>query len=222
MKTPLVLVLSVALVSVGFTIFGCTHQQVLSPIARAFGVPPESELAACRLAYARLQGGLLRSRLLVEPVMLAPGGHRQWRGDLAQSIARTASLRTHTRFDATSTPPEVSFPEKMYHNQLRYLWDRSRDYERCVKSSPPSLDYVCFVEIFVGRQENGAPEKVAAIQVYVFEKQGQLAYTRLYNSAHFGPGLSLEGEAAVEFVAGSLADILHMAPEQAFPPYGVG
>jgi hypothetical protein len=157
----------------------------------------------------------------MEHVMYAPGHDRYWRSDLAQSLAwaltQESGARTKLRFEAASRPPEVSFPQKMYHNQLRYLWDRSRDYARCVKAAAPGADYVCFVEIFVGPQG-----KVAAIQVYVFESQGQLAYIRLYNNSQFGNDLSLEGNAAIQFVTGSLLDIKYLAPEQAFPPYGIG
>ena len=220
MKPSLIQVLSSALAAAVFGLCGCTHQQLLSPVARAFGVPPESELAVCRAAYARLQGRLSASRVLVEPVMYAQGNQRQWRGDLARALARESGARMKVRLEAAGSPPEVGFPQMMYHNQLRYLWDRSRDYARSVKAAPPAADYVSFVEIFVG-SPSGQKVQVAAIQVYVFDDQGQLAYCRLYNGAHFG-NLSPEGDAVINFVMGSFLDILRLAPEQAFPPYGVG
>jgi hypothetical protein len=217
MKPSLIQILSGTLAAVSFTLCGCTNQQLLSPLARAFGEPPESELAVCRAAYARLQSRLPASQIQIEHVMFAPGHDRQWRSDLAQALAQEAGARMKAHFEAASGPPDVSFPQKMYHNQLRYLWDRSRDYARSVKAVPPGVDYLCFVEVFVGPQGN-----VAAIQVYLFESQGQLAYIRLYNNSHFGNDLSPEGDATIRFVAGSLLDIQRLAPEQAFPPYGIG
>ncbi len=217
MKPSLIQVLSGTLAAASFALCGCTNQQLLSPLARAFGAPPESELAVCRAAYARLQNRLPASQILMEHVMYAPGHDRQWRSDLAQALAQEAGARMKVRFEAASRPPDASFPQKMYHNQLRYLWDRSRDYARSIKAVPSGIDYLCFVEVFVGPQG-----KVAAIQVYVFESQGQLAYIRLYNNAHFGNDLSPEGDAAIQFVTGSLLDIQRLAPEQAFPPYGIG
>jgi hypothetical protein len=217
MKPSLIQALSRTLAAVSFALCGCTNQQLLSPLARALGEPPESELAVCRAAFARLQNRFPVSQIQIEHIMYAPGHDRYWRSDLAQALAQEAGARMNVRFETAIRPPDVSFPQKMYHNQLRYLWDRSRDYARCVKAAPPGADYVCFVEIFVGPQDN-----VAAIQVYVFEGQGQLAYIRLYNNHHFGNDLSLEGDAAIRFVTGSLLDIQRLAPEQAFPPYGIG
>ena len=196
---------------------GSAEQILLYPLARLFGEPPESELALCRSALGRLEARLAPSRVLGEPVMFAPGHERQWRSDWAQTLALKAGARSHGQFTVAAAPPEVAFPAKMYHNQLGYLWDRARDYKRSLREVPPGIDYLCFVEIFTGPDGN-----VAAIQVYLFERGGQLAFARLFNSAHFGPRLSLSGDAALLFVVNSLFDTLVLPPERVFPPYGIG
>ena len=195
---------------------GSTGQMLLYPLARLFGVPPESEMALCRAALGRLEARFDASTVLVEPVMFAPGHERRWQGDWARTLAQGAGVRSKARLTVAAAPPGVAFPARMYHNQLRYLWDRARDYGGSVREAPAGFDYVWFVEIFSGPDGN-----VGAIQTYIFERGGQLAFARLFNSAHFGR-LSLQGGQALQFVVKSVFDSLSLPPERVFPPYGVG
>jgi len=220
MRAPAVIVASVGFILTGVAALGSSasaEQILLYPLARAFGVPPESELAICRAAFGRLETRFDTSRILVEPVMYAPGHQRQWRGDWAQAPAQKAGARSRAQFTVASAPPDVPFPSKMYHNQLRYLWDRSRVYGPSVKAVAAGVGYVWFVEVFTGPDGN-----VAAIQAYIFERGGQLAFARLFNSGHFGPRLSPEGDAALLFVVKTLFETLTLPPERAFPLYGIG
>jgi hypothetical protein len=190
-------------------------REALYPVARAFGSPPESELAVCRVAFRQLQMHLETSRVQVEPVLFAVDHGRQWRNDVAQAIVVEAGAHTKAKLEA-ATAPDVSFPSKMYHNQLRYLWDRSREYARWIKVAPPGADYVLCAEVF------GHEGKVDAIQVYVFDAKGQIAYCRLFNSHHFGKNLPLEGEGHVRLMVKVLFDDLRKDANVIFPPYGVG
>ena len=192
---------------------GC--QAVLAPFARAFGAPPESELALCRTAFQKLQSRLPDSRVQVEPVYFALDHDRQWRSDWARSLVHEAGVQTKARFELASAPPEVR-PTTFGHNQLRYLWARSVAYADWIKATSPAVDYVWCVEIF------GHAGKVGAIQVYVFDANGQVAFCRLFNSHQFGDNLPLQGEEHIRLVVKTLFEELRLDPKVIFPPYGVG
>lgn len=185
------------------------------PLARAFGSPPESELARCRQAFQQLQAHLGTSRVLVQPVFFVDGHRREWRQDLAEAICREAGTRTSAKLEMAGAAPVVA-PAQFRHNQLRYLWERAAQYGQRVKMARPDGDYVLLAEIW------GHDGKVAAIQVYVFDPSGQIAYCRLFNSHHFGPNLPLLGDDAVQLVVKHLFDDLPRDAKSLFPPYGVG
>jgi hypothetical protein len=212
-----VLVLFGALAAVLALAFAGCHQ-ALYPFARAFGSPPESELALSRAAFQQLRTRLATSRVRVQPVCFTPDlsqPSRQWRADWAQSLARAAGERTKARFELAPSPPDIG-PTPFGPNQMRYLWKRSAEYGRWLRASPPGTDYVWCVEIF------GFHGKVGAIQVYVFDAHGQVAYCRLFNSHHFGDALSVDGEQHLRLVFETLFKDLSGEPEAIFPPCGVG
>lgn len=188
---------------------------LMYPLARAFGSPSESELAKCRQAFAELQAGLGASRVAVVPVMFADGSQRSWRADLAASVIQQASSRTSARFETAAAAP-TTFPAKLGHNQLRYLWERAEVYGQWVRDARPPGDYVWICEIW------GHDGKVAAIHVYLLAATGQVAYCRLFNSHQFGPNLPLDDEAPIQLLVKQLFKDLPREPEKVFPPYGVG
>ena len=200
-------------VVVGLAIAGC--RQTLYPLARAFGSPPESELALCRAAFLKLQGQFPHSRVRLEPVYFAAYGSRHWRYDLAENLAHEAARHTSAQFALAPIRPEID-PTHLGHNQMAYFWERAAIYGNWIKSAPPGADYVWFVEIF------GQGTNVAGIQLYVFDAHGQLAYGRLFNSHHFGPNLPLDSDDVVRLIIEHLFKDLTREPTQIFPPYGVG
>jgi hypothetical protein len=208
------LALLVALVLVsGLAIGGC--HQVLYPLARAFGAPPESDLAVCRAAFQDLKGALAHSRVQVEPIHFAQGNTRQWRYDLAESLVREARSHTPAQFAVAPMAPDV-VPTLFGRNQLRYLWERGRVYADWVKATPRGADYIWCVEIF------GREGKLTAIQAYLIDAKGRLAYCTLFNSHHFGRNVPLEGDEALRLVVTRLFADLQVDPLKLFPPYGVG
>ena len=156
-----------AVVIAALAVSGC--HEALYPVALAFGSPPESELAVCREAFRQLQLHVETSRVQVEPVLFAVDHDRQWRTDVAQAIVAEAGTHTKAKLEVAAAP-DVSFPTEMYHNQLHYLWDRSTEYARWIKAAHPGADYILCTEVF------GHEGKVAAIQVYIFDAKGQVAY----------------------------------------------
>jgi hypothetical protein len=192
---------------------GC--HQVLAPFARAFGSPPESELALCRAAFQQLHARLENSRVQVEPVYFALDHNRVWRGPWARQLVRAAGSQTKARFEVAPGAPAVR-STTFGHNQLRYLWERSAAYADWIKTTRPAVDYVWCVEVF------GHQGKVGAIQVYVFDANGQVAYCRLFNSHHFGNNLPLDGDELFQLVVTTLFRDLRLDPTVIFPPDGVG
>lgn len=188
---------------------------LLYPLARAFGSPPEAELARCRQAFQQLQTRLETSRVMVQPVFLVDDGERTWRKNLAERVVREAGAHTKARLILADTAPAVA-PARLGHNQLRYTWERAAEYTRWVKATRPAEDYVWFIEIW------GAQGKVAAIQVYLLESSGQVAYCRLFNSHQFGPDLALHGDAAIRLAVHRFFQDLPKDPRAIFSPYGVG
>ncbi|HNC24249.1 MAG TPA: hypothetical protein PLU52_08585 [Opitutaceae bacterium] len=206
-------VLALLAIGIALAIGGC--REVLYPLARAFGSPPEEDLAVCRVAFAELKKNLPASSVRVEPVQYAATRDtRRWRYDWAEGLAREAHLRMPTRYEIAPIAPGV-VPTHFGRNQMRYLWERAVAYSNWLKSSPPGIDYIWCTEIFA--QEG----RVIAIQVFVYDAKGQLAYCRLFNSHHFGKTLN-EGDDALRLVVQTLLDDLKRDPEQIFPRYGVG
>lgn len=195
---------------------GC--RGALYPLARAFGFPPESELTLCRAAFEQFRSRLDSSRVRVAPVYFVPElGHfsPQWRSDLARSLIGEAKARTPAQFSLAPAAPEVE-PTIFGHNQMRYLWERAPAYSRWLKTASTDADYIWCVEVF------GVSNRVGAIQVYVFDAKGQVAYCRLFNSHHFGDNLPLGGEEPIRLVIKTLFEDLRRDSKTVFPPYGVG
>ena len=194
---------------------------LLYPFARAFGGPSEAELVKCRAAFARLRTELPTSDLVVHPVLVRSGGSSQddpeaWRTDLAHDLS--TALRSEgvgAGFEVRASVASVG-RTPFGRNQLRYLWSRAAEYGRCLRASHPPGEYFLFVEVF------GRGDAVGAIQVFVYDSAGQLAYCRLFNSHHFGNRLPRAGDGALRLVARRLREDLRLAPEEMFPPYGVG
>lgn len=185
------------------------------PFARAFGGPAESELVRCRAAFTQMQTNFDKGRVVVMPVLFADAGRCQWRNDLAAVEMRELAARTPARLEASAVEPKVVRPA-LKHNQLRYLWKRAAIYRDWIKAAHPAGDYVLVTEIL------GGGGKVGAIQIYLFDASGRVAYCRLLNSHQFGPNLSLAGEDAVKLIVNTLFDNLKWEAEKLFPPYGVG
>ena len=188
---------------------------LLYPFARAFGSPPESELANCRRAFQKLQANFGTSRVLVLPVLFVDGGRRDWRKDLAEAIVREAETHTSAKLEVADAAPGVA-PAHFRRNQLRYLWERGAEYAQWIKEARPADQYVLCAEIW------GHHDKVAAIQVYILDSSSQIAYCRLFNSHHFGDNLPMDGNEAVQLIVKRFFENLLLEPTKIFPPYGVG
>lgn len=202
-------------------LFACAHNEIMAPVTRAFGVPPESELARCRVALRGLQARIETSRVRVMPVLFVANGdgawhgaYRVWRSDLARGLAAEVGARTKAHLEVSPDGPQAPLPEHMYHNQLRYLWDRAALYSQWVKSRPPGTDYVLVAEVF-----SGEGKREAALQLYVLDAQGQVALCRL---ARFNGNASDEDLRATQLLVQMLFDTLKMDADRVFPPYGWG
>lgn len=188
---------------------------LLYPLARAFGSPPESELVKCRQAFRELQSGLGGSRVVVEPVLFVDGHRRQWRADLAGSLCREAAARTTAKLVVAPSNPSV--PQARFrHNQLRYTWERAAQYAGWVREAHPAGDFVWCAEIW------GHDGKLGAVQVYLLDPSGRIAYCQLFNSHHFGENLPLEGDRAVRLIVEAVFEHLRWDADRVFPPHGVG
>ena len=199
----------------------CSYPQLMYPLARAFGSPPESELVQCRNAFRQLQVKLETSRLEIQPVLFVAGGDgrwhdgsQQWSVIIAQEVATEMAKRTKANLVLVTARPNVDFPGKMYHNQLQYLWDRAEQYSQWVKASRPSADYVLIIEMF-----SGAGKKEAAAQLYVIDASGQIAISRLMR---FPGAPASDKSILVKPIINALFDSIRMDANALFPPYGVG
>jgi len=162
-----------------------------------------------------LQAQMGTSRVVVQPVMFVNQGERIWRRDLAEAIVQQSEAQTRAKFEVASAAPTAA-PTKFGHNQMRYTWERAAAYGQWVKDTHPAGDFLWVCEIW------GHEGKVAAIQVYVLDASGQIAYCRLYNSHQFGPNLPLAGDEPIKLLVKQLFKDLPRDPKQIFPPYGVG
>jgi len=186
------------------------------PFARAFGSPPESELVNCRKAFTRLQTQLGTSRILIQPVLFVGSPRATWRDRPARELRRGLKEGgIQARFEIAGAAPEVHRPQ-LGHNQLRYLWQRSRDYSEWVRSAKPPGDYILFAEVFA---HDG---KVGAIHVFILDSSGQVAYCRLFNSHQFGPDLLADDGAPEHWIVSHLLKDLQRESTELFPPYGIG
>ena len=169
----------------------------------------------CRVAFKQMQTNFDKSRVVVMPVLFADAGRCRWRNDLAAVEMRELATRTSAKIEMSSVAPKVASPPR-FHNQLRYLSKRSTVYRDLIKAAHPAGDYVLVTEIL------GGGGKVGAIQIYLFDASGQVAYSRLLNSHQFGPNLPLAGEDAVKLIVNTFFDNLKWDAKKLFPPYGVG
>ena len=188
---------------------------LLYPFARAFGSPPEKQLADCREAFQRLQAQLSTGTLEIQPVFFVASGQRGWRRDLAQHLAGEVGPRTSAHLRIAEGRPAVP-PPQFRRNQLRYAWERAAEYAAAQKAAPPAEGFSLYTEIW------GQEGKVYAIHVYVFDARGQLAYLRFFNSHQFGPNLPQQSERPIQLLVQRLFADLLKDPEKIFPRYGVG
>lgn len=194
---------------------------LMAPLARFFGVPPEAELAKCREAFRRYQAQPPGTPADLWPVLrLASdesGRHREWSVDLARSFAARLETvgATGLRLQVVAEPPAAP-AAKMGRNQLSYTWARGGQYAAVVRERKTSADFVWIVEVWA------AQGKVSALQIFLLEADGQVAYLRAYNSHQFGKNLPLESEAWMDFLISHLRRDLARPPEEIFPPDGVG
>lgn len=192
---------------------------LLYPFARAFGSPSEAYLAKCRTAFGQFQARDANCRVLVQPVMYVSrqqsGTTVAYRADLANALIKRLAPALHAGLSRAESSPAVARAE-FKRNQLRYTWTRAEQYSDYTASTHPQADYVLFTEVWtVGR-------KVAALQIYLLNSSGQVAYCRLFNSHQFGNDLPLDGPAWMEFLARHFLQDLQREPGQIFPKYGVG
>lgn len=196
---------------------------LMAPLARAFGVPPEAELAKCREGFRRFQTEAPVAEMVLLPAFRIDreegGGERGW----SLPIAATFSKRWEAMglaelvlgVDRSKLVQRVP-PARMGHNQLRYLWERGAQYAQVLRDEKVDADYIWAIEVWAGRG------KVAALQVYIFAADGQIVYLRAYNSHQFGQNLPYAGEAWMDFLITRLRQDLVRPPEEIFPRDGVG
>lgn len=193
---------------------GC--KPMLYPLARAFGSPSEGELKLRRAAFTRLKTTYATAQVRLYPVVdpMRPD-HR-----FAQGLPDRGAdmLRNHGWAGAQGVParPEVA-PLPLGHNQLRYQQTRAKAYSDWARTTKPAGDFLIIVEVL-----SGPDGKVGGIHAYVLEASGQVAYTRLWNSHHFGPQPPANGAEAFRLALRRLHEDLQLTPEQVHPPYGVG
>lgn len=192
---------------------------LLYPFARAFGSPSEAELARCRAAFRQFQARDADCRVLVQPVMFVSrqqsGSTVAYRADLADDLIKRLTPALHAGLCRAETVPAVARAD-FKRNQLRYTWTRAAQYSDYTARAHPKADYVLFTEVWA------AGRKVAALQIYLLNSSGQIAYCRLFNSHQFGNALPLEGPAWMEFLTRHFLQDLSREPGQVFPKYGVG
>lgn len=207
-----------AIVVLGGFLHASAHagpEMLLYPLARMFGSPPEKELAKCRQALQQLQNQLKSSKVAVLPVYWVHEGHAEWRPEMSQAVVQYSAGRTSAQFEALPTQPGVAHTP-LGHNQARYFWERAAAYSAWVRAHPQKSDYVWISEIW------SQADTVQAIHVYVIDTQGQIAFTSLMNSHHFGSNLHVNDGAAVERVAKRFFEGMKSDPKTIYPPYGVG
>lgn len=196
---------------------------IMAPLARAFGVPPEAELAKCREAFRRFQTEAPLAEMRLLPVFRIDneegGGERGWSLPLAVAFSQrwdTMGLADLVLDLDRSKLVERVPPPKMGHNQLRYLWERGAQYAQVLREAKPDTDYAWAIEVWAVRG------KVTALQIYIFAADGQIVYLRAYNSHQFGQNLPYAGEAWMDFLITRLRQDLVRPPEEIFPRDGVG
>lgn len=196
---------------------------IMAPLARAFGVPPEAELAKCREGFRRFQAEAPMAEMRLLPVFRFDREEARteagWTLPLAGQFMR--------RWEAMGLPDMILdldrsklvqrvAPPNFGHNQLRYLWERGAQYAQVLREAKLDTDYVWAIEVWAGRG------KVGALQVYIFSADGQIVYLRLFNSHQFGENLPFAGEAWMDFLITRLRQDLVRPPEEIFPRDGVG
>jgi len=189
---------------------------MMYPLARAFGSPSEGELKKCRAAFDRLKTGQATLRLKLYPA-LDPVGHRKsgYPGTTAVQADLLAAKAWSHCSAADALPGVAATP--LGSNQMRYSWNRARDYGKWVASARPEGDFHVFTEILAGPSSG-----IIGIQMYVVDASGQVAYQRLMNSHHFGGTPPGDAETASRLILQVFLRDLERPSDQVFPPYGVG
>lgn len=191
-------------------------QRALYPAARAFGSPPEAELAAVRAAFSELKARAGFARLQIAPVLVVDERGATWDDALAGRLVGNLQPHTSLRLSTAAAGAPAVARRPLGRNQLRYLWERTRDYAGWLAAAPPDSDYVLCPELWARE------EIVSAVHVFVYTTRGQLVYCRLYNSHQFGPKLDAAGGAAIERFIRTFFTDLQRDPLEIFPKYGVG
>ncbi len=192
---------------------GCAP--LLYPVAQAFGSPSEGELSRRRLAFDRLKARKESARILIHP-LVDPLGLTQVAPNTAELLVELLRAEGWASAAAARTPPRI--PSKaLGRNQLRYVQDRAEAYTLWAQSMPPDCDFFVVVEAFpVGEGRLGG------VHCYVLEASGQVAYTRLFNSHHFGPEAAWNRNAACQMAVRALVRDLQRPALEVHPPYGIG
>lgn len=191
---------------------GC--HTLMIPVARAFGAPPESELRLRRAALERVQSqrGTLPLRVYM---LLDPTGHHPPAEGSARFVAGRLQEAGWSRARSVHAVPPVPATD-LGHNQLRYHEQRGTSYGAWMKAEPPGDEWVLILEGIRG--EGG----YAALHLYLLDPSGQIAYSRLMNSHHFGkPGPGRPQEACRMLVQLLLKDLDRPA-QAVWPPDGIG
>lgn len=199
---------------------GC--KPMLYPAARMFGSPPESELAACRTHYKRLQGELPGASLVVHPPCLitreGKGWVTRWDRGLVQGLGTALTARGFHPVPSAGPNPQLA-ADGPGANQLKFTWKRARDYARWTAASKPDGAWHLYSDLLVD-----AGGTIRGMEIYLVDAGGNLALVRLVNSHHpafqgIQPGSLPSG---CEVMAQTLQDTLKLPPERLYPPYGVG
>ena len=193
---------------------GC--RPMMYPFARAFGSPSEGELAKCREAFDRLKSGRATVRVLAHPATDPVGMRREPYAGTAEQMAGQLQENGWGNGAAAASAPAVE-ATPLLRNQLRYVWTRALLYGTWVKTARPEGDFFMFVEVL-----SPPSGTVIGVHGYVVDASGQVAYTRLLNSHHFGDHPPKDPEAACRMILKVFLRDLERRAEEIFPPYGVG
>jgi hypothetical protein len=196
--------------------FGC--KPMLYPAARMFGSPPERELAACRAQYRRLQTDLPGASLVVHPPCIFTREGNRWDRALSAGISQALAARGFhpVAFEGPDPRLEGKGPGA---NQMRFTWNRARDYARWTAETQPEGAWHLYSDLLVD-----AGGTIRGMEIYILDGQGHLALVRLVNSHHpVFQGIQAGSlPSGCEVLAETLQNTLRLPPERLYPPYGVG
>ena len=203
----------------------CTQicQICLYPLARAGGVPKESELKVIRESFSRMQRDLPSSKLAVYPSCLINSEKHEWKTETPELMIDLFQDEHGIETYAVKTHPDVPFLPVGW-NQMGFMWKRVWMYAAWVREAHPVSEgeYSMFTDFICPPNSNC--RYVGGVHVYIMDSMGHICYTTLINSKH---------EIFQKTQPNSLEDCCMMAVErflvglkqdaiELFPPYGVG